>query len=509
MNISNKPISGFQMINTEIVKEQEISNYLKSNALTFNSICDDSRRVKIGDLYISIPPVSGISPLSYIQEAINRGACIVIVDESLDLSSLVCLQESDILLIAVKNPRLAKALLASAQFPKKPDYLFGVTGTNGKSSVASFVNQLCQSLGYSSAFMGTTGYEGPEEIIQELPNVTLTSVDALVLHKCMNKLKELSVKCLSLEASSHGLDQSRLEGLEFSAAGFTNIEVDHLDYHKTFDHYCAAKQRLFSTVLSPNGVAVINIDVPHANEMIKAAGSRKIMTYGRGEADIQLLSIAYLDDAQELSLKIFGALHTVTLPLIGDFQAMNALCAFGMVYGVFGRLQECLQGLSGLKAVSGRMQKAGQTAAGGLVYVDYAQNSDGMKTALNAIRPYVKNKLTVLFGCGGGRDLSRRQGMGKAAYEGADRVIITDDNPRYESPHEIRKILMDTCPGAIEMANRKEAISFALSTLGKGDVCLIAGKGHERFEQVGDEKTPYNDFEEAQKNIKLLRGVCS
>lgn len=497
------------MISIKNVKEEDILSYFNTHALTFNTICDDSRRCSRGDLYVSIPSVSGASSLPYIQQAIDNGAHIIVADETLDLHEIRAAESLPITFIGVKNPRLAKALLASAAFPLRPDYLFGVTGTNGKSSVASFVNQLCRFFGYGSAFMGTTGYEGPEAVARNLPDVTLTSVDALVLHKCMNALKELSVNCLSLEASSHGLDQCRLDGLKLRAAGFTNIEVDHLDYHKTFDHYCAAKQRLFSTILSSDGVAVINIDVPYAAEMIKAAGARKVITYGRGEADIQLISINYLEDAQQLHLKIFGESHTVILPLIGDFQAMNALCALGMVYGVFGRIQECLQGLTTLKAVSGRMQKAGETPSGGLVYIDYAQNSDGMKTALHAIRPYVKNKLTVLFGCGGGRDLSRRQGMGRAAREGADRIIITDDNPRYESPEAIRKVLIDSCPGAIDMPDRKEAILFALKTLEKGDICLIAGKGHECFEQVGDQKTPYNDFEEAQKRIKLLGGVCS
>ncbi|MBX9697084.1 MAG: UDP-N-acetylmuramoyl-L-alanyl-D-glutamate--2,6-diaminopimelate ligase, partial [Alphaproteobacteria bacterium] len=400
-------------------------------------------------------------------------------------------------------------VLARGIHPNAPSAIFGVTGTNGKSSVASFVNQLCQHLGHSSAFIGTTGYEGPMEAAKDLPDVALTSVDPIALHKCLEELARNNVECMSLEASSHGLDQYRLDGLCVRAAGFTNIEIDHLDYHKTFEHYLASKQRLFTHILSSEGTAVLNADVPYYDEMRAAAGVKKCLSYGRSGHDIQLLEISPKDDAQTLLLKIFGKECQVDLPLVGDFQAMNALCALGMVNAVFGRLDACLQGLSQLKAVSGRMQKAGVTPDGGLVYIDYAQNSDGMRTALKAIRPYVKNELTVLFGCGGGRDLSRRQGMGKAAREAADRVIVTDDNPRFESPEDIRAALMSTCPEAIEIPDRKEAIAFALKSLRAGDVCLIAGKGHERFEQVGSQKTPYNDFEEAQRQLKILGGVCS
>lgn len=469
---------------------------------------DDSRCVESGDLFISIPPISGASPLPYIEEAIARGASLVIIDE-VYAQSLAIRSDLNTPIFAVQSPRLAKAMLASGMYPKMPSSIFGVTGTNGKSSVASFVNQLCQHLGHASAFMGTTGYEGPMEAAKGLPDLALTSVDPIVLHKCLEALASNKVECMSLEASSHGLDQYRLDGLSVKAAGFTNIEVDHLDYHKTFEHYLASKQRLFTHILSSDGTAVLNADVAYYMEMRAAAGVKNCLSYGRSGHDIQLLDITPRDNAQTLSLKIFGKEFQVDLPLVGDFQAMNALCALGMVYSVFGELDACLQGLSLLKAVSGRMQKAGVTPAGGLVYIDYAQNSDGMRSALKAIRPYVKNELTVLFGCGGGRDLSRRQGMGRAAREGADRVIITDDNPRFEAPEEIRAALISTCPDAIEIPDRKEAIAFALQSLQAGDICLIAGKGHEQFEQVGNQKTPYNDFEEAQRQLKILGGMCS
>lgn len=509
MNIFSKQTFGFQMVNIKKLDEKDVLNYIKECGLVFGKIRDDSRDVEAGDLYIAIPPLNGASSKPYISEALKKGAQIVITDCNQSYDHNDEKLSGPALWITVETPRLAKAILASQVYPERPSHLFGVTGTNGKSSVAYFVHQLCEYLGERSAFIGTTGYEGPEAAANVLPREILTSVDSIDLHQFMDGLHRKRVNCLSLEASSHGLDQYRLDGLQFSAAGFTNIQVDHLDYHKTFENYCKAKERLFHNILSPKGVAVINADVPYADRMIKAAGSRRVITYGVHSKDIQIVTTRYCEDAQEISMRFFGQEYTIKLPLVGDFQAMNALCALGMVYAVFGRLEDCLKGLETLKAVSGRMQKAGKTQGGGLVYIDYAQNSDGMKTALNAIRPYVKNKLTVLFGCGGGRDLSRRQGMGKAAYEGADRVIITDDNPRYESPKDIRESLMQTCPGAIEIPDRKQAIHFALSTLNAGDVCLIAGKGHERYEIIGDQKIPYNDFEEAQKQIKSLGGVCS
>lgn len=496
------------MTNIDTIPENTLLSHIKERGVSMRNLSDDSRCIEPGDLFISIPPINGASPLPYIDEAIARGASFVIIDERY-APSLASRLDLSVPVVAVQCPRRAKALLASGMHPTMPSSIFAVTGTNGKSSVASFVNQLCHHLGHASAFMGTTGYEGPMEAAKGLPDVALTSVDPIVLHRCLEALAHNNVDCMSLEASSHGLDQYRLDGLCVRAAGFTNIEIDHLDYHKTFEHYLASKQRLFSHILASDGTAVLNADVPYHDEMRAAAGVKNCMSYGRAGHDIQLLQITPRDDAQTLSLKIFGKDYQVDLPLVGDFQAMNALCALGMVYSVFGQLDECLQGLSLLRAVSGRMQKAGVTPDGGLVYIDYAQNSDGMRTALKAIRPYVKNELTVLFGCGGGRDLSRRQGMGRAAQEAADRVIITDDNPRFESPEDIRAALISTCPEAIEIPDRKEAIAFALKSLRAGDICLIAGKGHEQFEQVGNQKTPYNDFEEAQRQLKILGGVCS
>jgi UDP-N-acetylmuramoyl-L-alanyl-D-glutamate--2,6-diaminopimelate ligase len=471
----------------------------------------DSRTVQSGDLFIALPPLKEKEGLRYIEEALQKGAKVLIKHKDVDISTLVSLvKKNNVQVMDVENPRKLRSEIASNLYPSRPDVIVAVTGTNGKSSVAYFSYQLWQKLGRQSAFMGTIGAEAPQAALTELPEVSLTSLDPFVLHRCLTILKKHQVNHLSLEASSHGLDQYRLEGVSLAAAAFTNLEKDHLDYHQTMDNYFKAKRRLFSELLPLSSPAVLNADEPHYQDLLEACKGHRVISYGRSKnADLKLDKLIPEEHSQRLEVTLFGKPYQLVLPLVGEFQTYNALCALGLVVGCGEDLEQAVAGLSSLKTANGRMQKAGMTPGQGAVYIDYAQNMDGMKTALKSIRPYVKGRLTVIFGCGGGRDLSRREGMGIVAQEGADRVIITDDNPRHESPETIRAALLKGCPKGIEIPDRSEAIYYALTTLEKGDVCLIAGKGHERLEIRNGYTYPYNDFEEAQKILKSIGGQCA
>jgi UDP-N-acetylmuramoyl-L-alanyl-D-glutamate--2,6-diaminopimelate ligase len=483
------------------------------NGLDFEvtGVSSDSRLTKTGELFIALKPLNGSSNLPYIKEAIEKGACAILKGLDEDLKDLDSSLLNKVKIIAVENPRFVRSRIAGKLYPGVPESLVAVTGTNGKSSVASFCRQIWTQLKHTACFMGTTGLDCPENLKELLPEVKQTSVDAFVLHQALSDMHRHGVTHVSMEASSHGLDQYRMDGIRFKSAGFTNIERDHLDYHQTMERYFSAKKRLFSDLIAPNGVAVLNADVKEFKPLQELCRHHDVryMSYGWQGQELRLLKIKPHANGQTIDLEAFGKTHQINLPLIAEFQAMNALCATGLVVGAGDSIEDVLPCLEKLKTVSGRMQKAGETPKKGIVYIDYAQNIDGMRTALKTIRPYTKRNLTVIFGCGGGRDLSRREGMGIAAREGADRVIITDDNPRYEDPQLIRTSLLKGCPDAIEIPNRSEAIRHALSTLEEGDICLIAGKGHEREEIVGDQRIPYNDFEEAQKILLAIGGTCS
>lgn len=481
----------------------DISDY----SFEIGSVGVDSRSIQKGDLFIALPLINGESEKKHIKQALDQGASAVLCSNTLDLSEFTYAYPH-VLFHRVEHPRIERTKIAARLYPGLPPYIAAVTGTNGKSSVASFTAQISRLLGYRSCFMGTVGVDAPVDVQEKLPVVSLTSADPFVLHQALSILENNNVPYVALEASSHGLDQNRMDGLTIKAAGFTNLERDHLDYHKTMEHYFKAKARLFTDLLAREGTAVLNHDSAQYDALRRLCLHQRVISYGvHPLADFSIEALLPEQDGQILKLRILGRPYEIQLPLIGHFQALNALCALGLAVGCGHAVEDVLTVLSQLKTVSGRMQRVGVTAKKASVYVDYAQNVDGMRIALHAIRPYVKGQLTVVFGCGGGRDLSRRQGMGKVAYEGADRVIITDDNPRYEDPRQIREALLSGCPHGIEIANRLDAIRYALETMEPGDVCLIAGKGHETVEIVGDKKIPYNDFDAARKILLDIGGT--
>jgi UDP-N-acetylmuramoyl-L-alanyl-D-glutamate--2,6-diaminopimelate ligase len=389
--------------------------------------------------------------------------------------------------------------LAARFFGRQPDTVAAVTGTNGKTSVAVFTRQLWKLLGHQAASMGTLGIEAPTYVRAG----SLTTPDPVSLHQDIAELADAGVTHLAMEASSHGLDQFRLDGIRIASAAFTNLTRDHLDYHGTMDAYLAAKRRLFAEVMVPGGAAVLNADTEQAvglAEICRTQGHR-IITYGRRGEDLRLTGSTPLPAGQRLSARISGRARRVTLKLVGGFQAMNALAALGLVVGSGAEPQAVFELLARLEAVPGRLQLAGKRFNEAQVYVDYAHTPDALETVLTAIRPHAKSKLVVLFGCGGDRDAGKRPMMGAIATRLADRVIVTDDNPRSEDPAEIRRQILAAAPGATEIGSRADAIAQAVAGLEPAEVLVIAGKGHERGQIVGTTVHPFDDVTVARAAI--------
>jgi UDP-N-acetylmuramoyl-L-alanyl-D-glutamate--2,6-diaminopimelate ligase len=394
--------------------------------------------------------------------------------------------------------------MAARLYKRQPREIAAVTGTNGKTSVAVFVRQIWERLGRKAASLGTLGLMPPRA---DAP-AALTTPDPVELHRCLDALAGDGVEALAMEASSHGLDQYRLDGVRLSAAAFTNLSRDHLDYHDGMEGYLAAKARLFGALLPAGGTAVLNADVPEfvALESLCRERGQVILTYGYAGRDLRLLALHPEPAGLTLELEILGTRHTVGLTLAGAFQAHNLLAAVGLVLAGGADAEAVIATLPHLEGVPGRVEPVGATPAGGQVYVDYAHTPDALATVLQAMRPHVRGRLWVVFGAGGDRDPGKRPLMGEAAARHADAVVVTDDNPRSEDPAAIRAQIMPACPDATEVGERRAAIDFALARLEAGDVLVIAGKGHESGQIVGDTVLPFDDREVARAAIARLAG---
>jgi UDP-N-acetylmuramoyl-L-alanyl-D-glutamate--2,6-diaminopimelate ligase len=463
-----------------------------SEARKFAGIACDSRNVKPGFLFAALPGTK-TNGAQFVKDAVAKGAVAILGKP--DVASTAA--ELGVRFIADDNPRLGLSRIAAVFYGAQPKYVAAVTGTKGKSSVAAFVREIWAALGIPAASLGTVGVVTPRG---EQP-LRHTTPDPIEIHRLLADLKKDGIDHLALEASSHGLDQYRLDAVEISAAGFTNITRDHLDYHNTFEHYLAAKLRLFTEVLKSDGVAVINMDADHADAFLKAAEARGIRTLTVGEKGeaIRLLSAEGHSDSQTLSIAHAGRNYTVRLPLVGIFQASNALVAAGLVIGLGGAAPKVFKALETLKGAPGRLERVAYSAANAPIYVDYAHTPDSLEKVLIAVRPHVMGRLHVIFGCGGDRDKGKRPLMGAAAAKFADDVIISDDNPRSEDPAVIRKAALAGAPGAREIGDRAKAIRVAVAELKSGDALVIAGKGHETGQYVGDQVIPFSDREEAVK----------
>lgn len=458
----------------------------------------DSRKVGPGVLFAALPGTK-IDGASFIRAAIEAGAAAVLAAPSV--------QDLSVPLVTSQDVRRSYALAASAFWGDQPAVCVAVTGTNGKTSVATFCRQIFQRLGYRAASMGTLGVtiSDPFTGDQQITPPGLTTPDAADVAELMAKVAAMGVTHMALEASSHGIDQRRLDGVQLKAAGFLNLTQDHLDYHGDMASYGRAKMRLFETLLPRGGTAVLNADSDAFGGFAAAAvmAGQTVLSVGEQGQGLTLVERALLPNGQRLIIRAGGQDHIVSLPLAGAFQAANALAAAGLCIAAGEDVAATLAALEHLKGAAGRLQLVGSKASGGEVYVDYAHTPDGLQTVLEALRPHTVGRLIVVFGAGGDRDRTKRPLMGEIAARLADVAIVTDDNPRSEDPASIRAAILAAAPGALEVGDRHLAIQQAVGLLGEGDVLVIAGKGHEQGQTIAGVVHPFDDVSEAAAALGL------
>jgi UDP-N-acetylmuramoyl-L-alanyl-D-glutamate--2,6-diaminopimelate ligase len=465
----------------------------------------DSREVQPGWLFAALRG-SRADGSRYAADAIAKGAAAVLVGEDVQLEGV-----AGVPVLVSAEPRRALALMAARFYSAQPETTVAVTGTSGKTSVADFTRQIFAALGYRAASLGTIGLvTGSDPSLRPVAETStseargltplrygsLTSPDPVTLHRTLAELAGGGITHLALEASSHGLDQHRLDGLRLKAAAFTNLGHDHLDYHPSVAAYLAAKMRLFSEVLPADGTAVVNADDEHAGAAIEVArnAGRRLLTVGMAGETLKLEALEPERFAQRVRVRHAGGAVDIRLPLLGSYQAGNALLAAGLAVATGEGPDRVLPTLAKLEGVKGRLEVIGQVR-GGLVVIDYAHKPDALSAALKALRPFAPGKLVCVLGCGGDRDTAKRPVMGEIAARLADTVVVTDDNPRSEDPRAIRAAILAGAPHAREIGDRAEAILAGSRLLGTGDVLLVAGKGHETGQIVGDKVIPFSDHE--------------
>jgi UDP-N-acetylmuramoyl-L-alanyl-D-glutamate--2,6-diaminopimelate ligase len=463
-------------------------------AIEITGVTADSRTAAPGFLFVAIAGVKADGG-KFAVKAAAAGAVAVVAEHKPDELP------DHVAFIQVSNARRALALAAAKFFPRQPANIVAVTGTSGKTSVAAFTREIWTALGLQAASIGTVGVVSPKGEIYG----SLTTPDPVELHRTLDMLAAEGVTHLALEASSHGLDQHRLDGVRIAAGAFTNLSRDHLDYHPSIEAYLEAKLRLFRDLTAPGGTAVIDVDDCYAGQVVDAAKKRglKIMTVGEGGDDIKLVSGAIDGFAQVVELAHSGLTYKVKLPLVGGFQVHNAAVAAGLAIATGAEPARVFKALENLTGAKGRLELAG-TRNGAPIFIDYAHKPDALAKALAALRPYANGKLIVVFGAGGDRDTGKRPIMGRIAHDNADRVIVTDDNPRSENPAAIRAAILAQAPGATEIGGRAQAIRAGVAELKKGDVLLIAGKGHETGQLVGGKTLPFSDHEAVAKALKEI-----
>jgi UDP-N-acetylmuramoyl-L-alanyl-D-glutamate--2,6-diaminopimelate ligase len=477
----------------------------REDGLTVGALCADSRKAMPGALFVAMSG-SSLDGRAFVADAVAKGATAII-------GAFARPHElpTGVAFATVNDPRLALAQAAAAFYPRQPAHIVAVTGTSGKSSVADFTRQIFATLGHEAASLGTIGVVTS----RGADYGSLTTPDPVSLHRTLDRLAgerpaEEGITHLAMEASSHGLDQRRLDGVRLSAAAFLNLGRDHLDYHPTMDDYLAAKMRLFS--LLPEGTpAVVNADGAFADAVLANPHlkGREVLTTGyKGEA-LKLLDVTREGFSQRLTIAASGQRHEVLLPLAGDFQAGNALVAAALAMALGEDVEKAVAAIAHLTGVPGRMERVGQIN-GALAIVDYAHKPDALAAVLATLRPFASGRLVCVFGCGGDRDRGKRPLMGAIAMKNADIAIVTDDNPRTETPAAIRAEIMAGARGAggaelIEIGDRASAIRHGVAMLRPGDVLVVAGKGHETGQIIGDQTLPFSDHDEIRAAIAEAR----
>jgi len=467
--------------------------------IAITGITADSRKVKPGYLFAALQGVAK-DGREFIETAIKAGAVAILTDDRPGEWSVPAVKAAE--------PRLLLAQAAAAFHPEQPGIVAAVTGTNGKSSTVDFLRQIWSSMGRKAASMGTLGAIGPSGVM----DLGHTTPDPVAIHATLETLAREGVTHAAMEASSHGLAQHRLHGVKLAAGAFTNLTQDHLDYHTDFDDYRRAKMKLFSELLPKGAPAIINADSPEleAFEAVAQKAGLATFTVGWRGRDLRISEALPRGTGQDLVIQWGGGAtneRKIHLPLIGEFQALNALCAAGIAMALGDDVHKVLDGLTTLKGVHGRLELVGQTAGKAPVFVDYAHTPDGLNVLLRAARPHVRGKLIVVFGCGGDRDATKRPIMGDVARRLADEIIITDDNPRSEEPALIRAAIRKGAPDASEIGDRATAIQEGVKRLKPGDALLIAGKGHETGQIVKGVTIPFSDFDVAKSALDEVGGT--
>jgi UDP-N-acetylmuramoyl-L-alanyl-D-glutamate--2,6-diaminopimelate ligase len=470
----------------------EISATLAGSAgdVEISGLTADSRKVLPGTLFVAIAG-NKADGKGFIADAIARGASAIVSGEPVT---------ADVPVLVVSNARRFLALAASRLYGPQPQTMVAVTGTAGKTSVASFTRQIWAHAGLLAAQIGTTGVISPTR--NEYGS--LTTPDPVALHQLLAELTGEGVTHAAMEASSHGLDQYRLDGVTLAAAGFTNLGRDHMDYHPTIEDYMAAKMRLFSDLLPKGSPAVIFADDPWSAQAIRVAtqAGHDVRTVGRAGNFITLKRVEHFRHKQLAEVHVGGAIFEVEIPLAGDFQIANALVSAGLAISTGVAPKLAMAALEKLVGASGRLELVGQAKNGALAYVDYAHKPDALSNVLSSVRPFTTGRVIVVFGCGGDRDKGKRPIMGEIATRLADVVIVTDDNPRSEVPAAIRAEILAAAPGATEITDRADAIRHAVAMLRAGDTLIVAGKGHEEGQTIGTTVLPFSDHVETRKALE-------
>jgi len=463
-----------------LIRLSDISDVDSDSEVTGFAI--DHRKVTKGNVFGAFKGAV-FNGEDFIPAAVDKGAVAVVARRQAKVEGAVHLAD--------EQPRRLFAQLASKYYGPYPETVVAVTGTNGKTSTVEMTRQIWRMLGHRSASIGTLGVTTSDDQVK----TGLTTPDIVTFLSNMAGLKRMGISHVAYEASSHGLDQYRAEGVPLAAAAFSNFSRDHLDYHPSMDAYFEAKMRLFDEVIAPGGAAVIWTDDPKSDEVIERAKRRglTVMTVGRKGESIRLVEQTSTPLGQALILEHEGEQHRLALPLIGAYQASNVMTAAALVLATGGEWRDVFSAMGRVSPVRGRLERAVISRAGAPVYVDYAHTPDALEAAIMALKPHVEGKLIIVFGAGGDRDQGKRAPMGEVATRLADVAIVTDDNPRSEDPAKIRADIMGGAPGAIEVAGRKEAIVRALEMAKGGDIVLLAGKGHETGQVIGTRVLPFDD----------------
>jgi len=470
----------------------KLSDIIKGGSdVAVTGLTSDSRRVKPGMIFAAIPGTQ-FDGRDYIPQALENGAAAVL--------SQAGLPDLPVPVITRANVRLAYSELAKALYPQQPKSIAAVTGTNGKSSTVEFLRQIWVAAGHAGASLGTLGVTAPSGYRP----LSHTTPDAVALHQNLAELSADGVTHLGMEASSHGLKQHRLDGVEIAATGFTNLTQDHFDYHPDMDDYFAAKARLFTELAGPKTPAVINVNDEYGQRMLVLCKERgqPVLSVGWTGADIHINEIMPKASGQQIELNVLGERVSLTVPLAGEFQVLNVVQALGLAIVTGVEVKTAIAALPSLTGVAGRMERVGMTPEGAPVFVDFAHTEDGLEKLLRGLRPHIAGRIMIVFGCGGDRDPDKRAKMGRMAAKLADSVIVTDDNPRSEDAASIRAAVMTGCPDADEIGDRAAAIAQGIAQLGPNDGLVIAGKGHENGQIIKGEVIPFNDADVARRALK-------